>query len=69
MPPFQLLSVIAVPLVVYLLWKKLQERKRNPKGLPLPPGPPAIPFFGNAHQILGKNMLTVLDRWANEYGE
>ncbi|KAF9265165.1 cytochrome P450 [Marasmius fiardii PR-910] len=69
MPSLQLVTAaLTVPIITYILFSQFQQRKRNSKGLPLPPGPPQIPFFGNATQILGKNMVTVFSQWAKEYG-
>ncbi|KIO29635.1 hypothetical protein M407DRAFT_70252 [Tulasnella calospora MUT 4182] len=45
--------VIAVLLVIgeHLLWKR-REKRRNPEGLPYPPGPRQLPFIGSVYNLL-----------------
>lgn len=64
-----LMVSIIVPIAFYIILSSFLVRNRNPKGLPLPPGPPGLPLIGNAHQVFGKNMVTVVDNWAKQYGE
>jgi hypothetical protein len=48
----------------------LDRRRRNPRNLPPPPGPPKVPFFGNKFQMAAPGPLWVTyTKWAREYGQ
>ncbi|KAG8956070.1 hypothetical protein FRC00_005139, partial [Tulasnella sp. 408] len=48
--------------------RKRREKRRNPEGLPYPPGPRQLPFVGNAFDMpLSKAPLTY-GKWFDQYG-
>ncbi|TFK20111.1 cytochrome P450 [Coprinopsis marcescibilis] len=59
-----------VPVFVFLVLRKAFERSsRNPRGLPLPPGPAGLPLVGNLFQIPQVHPWIVYDQWAPKYGD
>ncbi|ESK83069.1 cytochrome p450 [Moniliophthora roreri MCA 2997] len=64
----QVVGAVIGLLVVLYLRQQAAWRARNPKGLPLPPGPPGLPIIGNVHQLLGKSIVPLLEKWTREYG-
>lgn len=56
-----LITIGALLLLSYGIWKLSRVGRRDPR---LPPGPPTIPILGNGHQIpltgLGKKFVYLL---------
>jgi hypothetical protein len=54
-----------VSLVILRAWLK----KRDTKGLPLPPGPTPLPYVGNVIGVDTDHPWLAYSRWASEYGK
>ncbi|KAK9378457.1 putative cytochrome P450 oxidoreductase [Kockiozyma suomiensis] len=57
---------IFLAVAIFVLFKLSQIGKRLPK---MPPGPPTIPFLGNAHQIPADGFYKKMKDWADIYGK
>ncbi|KAJ7601748.1 cytochrome P450 [Mycena rosella] len=55
----------AVGLLVWIISSRLRARK----GAPLPPGPPADPFFGHLRVIPSTGQATTFYEWSKTYGD
>ncbi|KAH6919288.1 cytochrome P450 [Coprinopsis sp. MPI-PUGE-AT-0042] len=54
---------------VIIASKTLERRRRNPRSLPLPPGPTRLPLIGSLLQIPQEKPWEVYDAWRKEYGD
>ena len=52
-----------------LLFRSLFVKRRNPKGLPLPPGPKGYPVIGNLFDFPINHQWLVYDEWTKKYGK
>lgn len=51
----------------HILWKR-REKRRNPEGLPYPPGPKQLPFIGNAFDMPRNKAQLTYVTWLEQYG-
>ncbi|KIO29637.1 hypothetical protein M407DRAFT_21225 [Tulasnella calospora MUT 4182] len=51
----------------HILWKR-REKRRNPEGLPYPPGPRQLPLIGNAFDMPLRKAPLTYGKWAEQYG-
>ncbi|KAG2021156.1 cytochrome P450 [Coprinopsis cinerea AmutBmut pab1-1] len=61
--------LVAIFTGTLLLRSAINRRKRNPRGLPLPPGPRRLPLVGNLFQIPSVHPWAVYDSWGKQYGD
>ncbi|KAG2054867.1 cytochrome P450 [Suillus hirtellus] len=62
------LALALLSLVSFVVVRSLQK-KRDTKGLPLPPGPPPLPFVGNVLGVDPDHPWLAYSKWGTEYGE
>ncbi|KAG2365405.1 cytochrome P450 [Suillus spraguei] len=62
------LALALLSLFSFVVVRSLQK-KRDTKGLPLPPGPPPLPFVGNVMGIDTDHPWLAYSKWGAEYGE
>ncbi|KAF9548281.1 cytochrome P450 [Agrocybe pediades] len=58
-----------VVLVCLVIRKKIDARQRNPKGLPLPPGPKGLPFIGSLFNMPVDRQWITYAEWSKPYGD
>ncbi|KAG2093328.1 cytochrome P450 [Suillus discolor] len=64
-----LVLALAIASLVSCVVVQFLQKKRNTKGHPLPPGPPPLPFVGNAIGIDTDRPWLTYSKWGTEYGE
>lgn len=64
-------AVIAGTLTYALVAKAVlgKSRKRNPKNLPLPPGPKGYPLIGNLFDVPKDKPWVAYNEWSKKYGK
>lgn len=64
MPSLSPLTIVAITLISLYMLKWLFTKP----SLPLPPGPPALPIIGNAHQAPKSRSWLQYQSWSRTYG-
>lgn len=57
-----------VLLISFLLLNTYLKKRRNPSGLPLPPGPGRLPILGNFFDVPVRASWETYASWAKQYG-
>ena len=62
-------ALVAAGGFVWAVKNIAEKRKRNPRGLPTPPGPRGLPVLGNLFQLPQAEQWKVYSEWSREYGK
>ncbi|PPQ99429.1 hypothetical protein CVT24_005416 [Panaeolus cyanescens] len=63
------LSYAGGAVFVAIVTRWLAGRRRNPQGLPYPPGPRGLPFIGAYYKIPQKKPWAVYKEWSKKHGD
>ena len=66
---YQILAILSFGCILLFGRFKLNLRRRNPNGLPLPPGPKGLPLIGNLFDFPTNHQWLVYDEWQKTYGK
>lgn len=61
-------QLVFLAALAYLPWVWTSRRKRNPKGLPYPPGPPRLPLVGNLFDLASDKPWLRAEELGKKYG-
>jgi hypothetical protein len=65
----KLLGTLVSLVVAFWIRHAIQYRRRNPEGLPLPPGPSGLPLVGNILNFPKREAWLMAAEWRRKYGE
>ncbi|KZT64789.1 cytochrome P450 [Daedalea quercina L-15889] len=64
-----MLNIIAISVVIGVGWALYHRFSRNPKSLPLPPGPKPYPIIGNLFDVPKEEAWKGFAQWSDKYGD
>jgi hypothetical protein len=63
------LIILTLLVAAFCIQRKIQYRRRNAAGLPLPAGPNGIPLLGNIFNFPKTEAWLMAAQWRKKYGD